>query len=904
MGTSWNEKPWVQFANGGILLGLMGYGGFLRAYGTNLSLYDTEILTRERAGESALYILQHGGAPIYDLLVKLSLYLGDSEVALRLPSILLGILTIAAAYGLLRHLHSRTAGLVAAAMVAFNPYLIHLGGYASRESYIVLCTLMAAWSLYGVLATRRWYAWFGYVVFSTLALAPNYTFLPAQLCMAACGMINLACSRAVGGVIWRIALVLFLAACTATGPTLLIERGHDPRSVYQLDADAGSVIQSLSTDSASRPRGGGLPEKNLESGAVRYRLTIFDCVEYLKRYFWNLTAWMWVGLIVVGVWGIADLCYRTPAAAAVFAPGFLVGPASLFLFSADHPYHFRDFSYLAIYATVLVAAGVCVMPRFVSRLVGSPRSMRLWRRVPAPPPKRAVTVANVLYPLIVIGLAIPLAPHLNRAFQNYPVYGYLPLDQGPTNRAPVHDWKGVFETAAPVAREADVFLFIGPTYGFGPRYARYYLNRLRDWGIEGGGPTLRAGTPSPALLKELAQSHPESNLWFIGTLKHHVNDFEHLMLAAGAVPRDFMVQNKVEGLRLYQLGAPTTNLALKSDFEAGWSPELPEGIELDRDLPYEGSRALRISARQSADPLVEPGARYAQIQVAHEGYRLRNNGFEAWRDGKPIGWHPNASAVSAMASDPGGFKGTTGLRIAPVEETAMLVQSIPVGLAPGRTLEVQTIARCNTPNNLHLVVRYDGPGYEVSQMDSHPGNGEWILLTAEMEIPADADPNSFTMEIWRTPGGEGDAIVDNVELRVKNLGGRLERERSYVASMMVRSVNLRDTRNSTTAPVGKSRLLWKDSAGQTGHFDLFSFHNNENWRLLQGTFRPGFDLPEDVEELYLEVGIDGGSGTLWVDNVQVEQGVRATPHTRTFRLPLDEALGAVDLEPFAVDISW
>ena len=905
MGRTWNEMKWVRIANGAILLGLAGYGGFLRAYGSDGSLYDTEIQAHGRASESALHIVQHGGVPVYELLVKLSLLLGNTEAALRLPSLLAGVLTIIAAYGLLRHLHSRTAGLAAAALVAFNPFLIHLSQYASEENYLALCALMAAWSLYRVLETRQWYAWLGFVVFSSMALTPHAIFLPALLAMAAGGMLYLACSRALGGVLWRAFLVLLLAGCTAVAPALLVERGYDPRAVFQFDSpfDSGAV-DSATALTSERPRGGGLPETVAETGTVRYRLTIFDCVEYLKRYFWNLTAWMWVGLIAVGIWGLADLCYRTPAAAAVFAPGFLGGPALLYLFLAAPPYHFRYFSYLAVLAVVFVAVGVCVLPRFVSRVIGAPRSVRLWRRVPEPAPTRVVTVANVLYPAIIIGLAVPLAPHLNDAFQSYPVYGYLPLHQGPPNRAPVHDWKGVFETAAPAVRDADVFLFIGPTYGFGPRYARYYLDRLRGWGVEGGGPILRAGTPSPALLKELARNHPESNLWFIGTREHRVMDFEPLMAAAGAVHRDFTAANKIDGLRLYHLGAPATNLAVDSDFEAGWPPDLPEGIALDNDFPYEGARSLRISARQSDETGAEPGEIFVQIRVAHESYRLRNNGFEAWHDGRPVAWQWNASAGAAMASDPGGFQGTTGLRLAPVEETAMLVQSIPVELAQGRTLEVQAIAKSDTPNNLHLVVRYDGPGYHVSQQDSHPGNGKWILMKADMAIPPDADPKSFTMEIWRTPGGESDAIVDNVELRVKDLGGRLDPSKTYVASMMVRTANLRDVHDSTATPAGRARLFWKNAAGETGNFDLFPIRNGEDWRRLHATFRPGVDLPLDVEELHLEVGIAGGSGTLWVDNVQVEEGVRPTPYTRRFRLPLDEALGAADLEPYAVETPW
>ncbi|MBX3178019.1 MAG: glycosyltransferase family 39 protein [Candidatus Hydrogenedentes bacterium] len=903
MSRSTKGMPWVRAANGILLAALAGYGAFLRWYAADVSLYDTEILARERADESLGYILMHGGAPLHDLLMKASLRLGDTEAALRLPGLLAGVLTILAAWALLCRLHSRTAGLVAAALVTFNPFLINLSQYASPEALLLLFALLSAWALIEFLETRRWYAWLAFTACAILALAPNSAFLPALILMTAASALYLLAGVS-GGPAKRITLAALLVAGAAAAPALLGARGHDPRESWRFDVAVWAPSQANALQVApERPMGGGQAETTISDGKTRYRLTAFDLVEYLKRTFWNTSRWIWAAIVPILVWGLLDLLYRRPAAGIVFASGSLLGPAALFLFTQPHPYHPRDFAFLAIFAIVLAAAGVCVLPRFLAHLTGAPRNIRLWRRTEDSAPHPPMSAPGLIYPAIIIALAAPLAPQINAAYQSYPVYGYLPLGPGPVNRVPVHNWKALFEEAAPVAGVDDVFVFMGPDYGYGPRFARYYLERLRRWRPANTGPDLRFGKPDAALLRALAAEHPNVSLWFAGTLSQQVRDFENFFTAAGARHRDFLENNTVDGLRLYALGAPVTNLAINSDFEAGWSQdELPPGVALDRRGAGDGAQSIRIGVAPAEDGST-PGEAFARVRVAPQGYRLRNNGFEAWRDGMPVGWIANEGADAAIEREDQGFQGGVGLRLKPAESPTMLRQSIPVPLAPGRTLQVQAMGHCETPNNLHLTVRFNGPGFQEERHAVHPGNGQWILMQAEMDIPENADPNSIALEVWRTPGGTGNAIVDNVELRVKNLGSRLEPGAPYTVSMLARTANLQ-ARGGARGH-GAVRLAWVTPDGETGHAPLMPLRPSVAWRPVHGVFHPGKDIPLEIEELYVEIGIEAGNtGLVWADNVQVEAGDRPTPYARTYRLPHDEALANIDLGAFNIETPW
>ena len=84
--------------------------------------------------------------PLYYLLAWAWAQLaGTGEVGLRSLSALIGVLTVPAAYLAARELASRRAGLIAAALVALNPYLVW---YSQQARSYALLVLFLAWGLY------------------------------------------------------------------------------------------------------------------------------------------------------------------------------------------------------------------------------------------------------------------------------------------------------------------------------------------------------------------------------------------------------------------------------------------------------------------------------------------------------------------------------------------------------------------------------------------------------------------------------------------------------------------------------------------------------------------------------------------------------------------------------------
>ena len=110
------------------------------------------------------YVLAWGWAQLF----------GTGEVGLRSLSALIGVATVPAAYLAARELVSGRAGLVAAALVAFNPYLVW---YSQEARSYALLVLFVAWGLYFFArclndASRRNLAMWGAA--SALALCSHY----------------------------------------------------------------------------------------------------------------------------------------------------------------------------------------------------------------------------------------------------------------------------------------------------------------------------------------------------------------------------------------------------------------------------------------------------------------------------------------------------------------------------------------------------------------------------------------------------------------------------------------------------------------------------------------------------------------------------------------------------------
>lgn len=94
-----------------------------------------DAVVRSERSPPLYYLLAWGWAQVF----------GTGEVDLRSLSALIGVMTVPAAYLAARELASARAGLIAAALVAFNPYL---GWYSQEARSYALFVLFVAWGLY------------------------------------------------------------------------------------------------------------------------------------------------------------------------------------------------------------------------------------------------------------------------------------------------------------------------------------------------------------------------------------------------------------------------------------------------------------------------------------------------------------------------------------------------------------------------------------------------------------------------------------------------------------------------------------------------------------------------------------------------------------------------------------
>jgi hypothetical protein len=119
--------------------------------------------------------------PAYFLLLHLWTRLaGSSEAALRAPSVLFGVLTVAAACGLGRCLYTRREGLLAAAVMATAWLPVYYSREARPYALLILCSILSTWWLVETVrrleaGTRRLpHFAIAYVLAATLAAYTHY----------------------------------------------------------------------------------------------------------------------------------------------------------------------------------------------------------------------------------------------------------------------------------------------------------------------------------------------------------------------------------------------------------------------------------------------------------------------------------------------------------------------------------------------------------------------------------------------------------------------------------------------------------------------------------------------------------------------------------------------------------
>ena len=171
-----------------IVIPFLAAAFFLRFYNlTRESLWLDEGYSVSLAHSSLLEIINGTAAdvhpPLYYFLLHYWMKLfGDSETAVRMPSVLIGVLSVTMIYLVGKRLFDQQVGLLAALLLAISSFHVQYSQEARMYGLLTLLTLSSMYCLIDLVENRSRISLIGYVLFTTLAL---YTQIYGMFVLAA-----------------------------------------------------------------------------------------------------------------------------------------------------------------------------------------------------------------------------------------------------------------------------------------------------------------------------------------------------------------------------------------------------------------------------------------------------------------------------------------------------------------------------------------------------------------------------------------------------------------------------------------------------------------------------------------------------------------------------------------------
>lgn len=148
---------------------------------------------------------------------------------------------------------------------------------------------------------------------------------------------------------------------------------------------------------------------------------------------------------------------------------------------------------------------------------------------------------------------------------------------------------------------------------------------------------------------------------------------------------------------------------------------------------------------------------------------LFNPSFELW-DGKNLQgwavaegqgavWTP-ISALRAKGIHRASY--AVAIKQPPAGHYAILAQNLAQRwIQTGKTLYFGAVVLAEKPHQAQVVLSFRVQGQEKKVRAVHPGDGTWQSVHDTVDVPADADPASFRLELFRNPDIEGRVIFDD-----------------------------------------------------------------------------------------------------------------------------------------------
>lgn len=113
--------------------------------------------------------------PLYHLILRITvLIFGTSEIIVRMPSVLFGVITVFLIYIIGKELYDKKTGIIAAILIATSPLHIYYSQEARMYSLAAFCASLAVYFFLRVIKTDQLIYWVGFMAASVLMLYSDY----------------------------------------------------------------------------------------------------------------------------------------------------------------------------------------------------------------------------------------------------------------------------------------------------------------------------------------------------------------------------------------------------------------------------------------------------------------------------------------------------------------------------------------------------------------------------------------------------------------------------------------------------------------------------------------------------------------------------------------------------------
>jgi len=498
------------------------FGLALRLIKWDASLWYDEVLTAHRTRVSTSGILAQNVYPLYYILAHWARPFFSEETAIRAPSLVAGLGTIALMYAMGRAMSGKISGCIGALLLATSAFHVEHSQEARYYSLMVLLGLGTAILVHKAVRNGGPWRWLAYGVVVMAGLLNHLLFVLFAAAMTVAAGAWLVFSRKAGPPRTRLCRlgVLFLVTTLAFVPTITLYTAKNVlRSDHQAQAEVSLASRTEQTHIKSKAAD---PEFELEAGQESYVLSPWVYGHYLWIYLFGKPGFGTVALMgVLSLAGMAMFLKRNDAFGWIMLAALIFLPCVLFFVPVRHFYQPRYFILVVPFTYLLMAEGTSSVAKWVGKILRNMKGEKIpWLQ----------GIARWAIALAVLGL---MAPSTVRALTRY------------YRETPGWEWKTLVSDVLSEMKPGDVVAYVRPAssaWGLDVP-ADYYFDRLAR---ETAAPTVRPlKIESPEILECLFQEYPESVFWLIGGMyPGHVpptpgKDYEGLLTKRDATFRQY-----------------------------------------------------------------------------------------------------------------------------------------------------------------------------------------------------------------------------------------------------------------------------------------------------------------------------------------------------------------------------